>query len=279
MQNKRPPKLLKQLLSGLDYLGSDEHALVKKAYAYSSVAHEHQARKTGEPYIVHPVGVANILSELHLDKEAIAAGLLHDVLEDTVINEDLLLEEFGEEVLSLVDGVSKLDQIEHSDIKHHQAESFRKMMLAMVQDIRVILIKLADRLHNMQTLHALDQTKQIKVAKETLEVYAPIANRLGIFNIKTALEKEGFKYAYPYRHKILSSALKRKLGNQKRILKKISTRISKNLNKHGIDHTVVAREKDLYSIYTKMKRRHLPLDKIIDVYGLRVLVDNAQECY
>jgi len=126
MQEKRPPKLLKQLLSGLDYLEPDNHTLIKKAYAYSSVAHEHQARKTGEPYIVHPVGVANILSELHLDKEAIAAGLLHDVLEDTLINEDLLLEEFGEEVLSLVDGVSKLDQIEHGDIKHHQAESFRK---------------------------------------------------------------------------------------------------------------------------------------------------------
>ena len=279
MQKRRPPKLLKQLLSELDYLEPDDYTLIKKAYAYSSVAHEHQARKTGEPYIVHPVGVANILSELHLDKEAIAAGLLHDVLEDTVINKALLLEEFGEEVLSLVDGVSKLDQIEHSDIKHHQAESFRKMMLAMVQDIRVILIKLADRLHNMQTLYALDQTKQIKVAKETLEVYAPIANRLGIFNIKTALEKEGFKYAYPYRHKILSSALKRKLGNQKRILKKISTRISKNLTSDGIEHTVVAREKDLYSIYTKMKRRHLPLDKIIDVYGIRVLVGSAQECY
>ena len=279
MQEKKPPKLLKQLLSGLDYLESDNHTLIKKAYAYSSVAHEHQARKTGEPYIVHPVGVASILSELHLDKEAIAAGLLHDVLEDTVIDEDLLLEEFGEEVLSLVDGVSKLDQIEHGDIKHHQAESFRKMMLAMVQDIRVILIKLADRLHNMQTLHALDQAKQIKIAKETLEVYAPIANRLGIFNIKTALEKEGFKYAYPYRHKVLSSSLKRKLGNQKRVLKKISARVSKNLNDDGINHTVVAREKDLYSIYRKMKQRHLPLDKIIDVYGIRVLVDTPQDCY
>ena len=279
MQEKKPPKLLKQLLSGLDYLESDSLTLIKKAYAYSSVAHEHQARKTGEPYIVHPVGVASILSELHLDKEAIAAGLLHDVLEDTVIDEGLLLEEFGEEVLSLVDGVSKLDQIEHGDIKHHQAESFRKMMLAMVQDIRVILIKLADRLHNMQTLHALDQTKQIKIAKETLEVYAPIANRLGIFNIKTALEKEGFKYAYPYRHKILSSSLKRKLGNQKRVLKKISARVSKNLNDDGINHTVVAREKDLYSIYRKMKQRHLPLDKIIDVYGIRILVDTPQDCY
>ena len=279
MLERKPTKLLKQLISELDYLDKEDIDLIKKAYAYSSVAHEHQSRKSGEPYIVHPTGVASILADLRLDKESIAAGLLHDVLEDTVVNEALLKKEFGDEVLSLVDGVSKLDQIEHSDIKHHQAESFRKMMLAMVKDIRVILIKLADRLHNIQTLHALDQGKQIKIAKETLEVYAPIANRLGIFNIKTALEEEAFKYGYPFRHKVLSSSLKRKLGNQKRILKKISKRISKKLNEANIDHKITAREKDLYSIYTKMKRRHLSLDKIIDVYGLRIIVHSSQECY
>jgi len=279
MLERKPTKLLKQLISELDYLDKEDIELIKKAYAYSSVAHEHQSRKSGEPYIVHPTGVASILADLRLDKESIAAGLLHDVLEDTVVNEALLKKEFGEEVLSLVDGVSKLDQIEHSDIKHHQAESFRKMMLAMVKDIRVIIIKLADRLHNIQSLHALEQGKQIKIAKETLEVYAPIANRLGIFNIKTALEEEAFKYGYPFRHKILNSSLKRKLGNQKRILKKISKRISKKLNEANIDHKITAREKDLYSIYTKMKRRHLSLDKIIDVYGLRIIVHSSQECY
>jgi len=279
MLGRKPTKLLKQLISELDYLDEKDIDLIKKAYAYSSAAHEHQSRKTGEPYIVHPTGVASILADLRLDKESIAAGLLHDVLEDTVVNEELLSKEFGEEVLSLVDGVSKLDQIEHSDIKHHQAESFRKMMLAMVKDIRVILIKLADRLHNVQTLHALEQGKQIKIAKETLEIYAPIANRLGIFNIKTALEEAAFKYGYPFRHKILSSSLKRKLGNQKRILKKINKRISKKLNEANIEHQITAREKDLYSIYTKMKRRHLSLDKIIDVYGLRIIVNSTQECY
>ena len=279
MLERKPTKLLKQLISELDYLDKEDIDLIKKAYAYSSVAHEHQSRKSGEPYIVHPTGVASILADLRLDKESIAAGLLHDVLEDTVVNEALLKKEFGDEVLSLVDGVSKLDQIEHSDIKHHQAESFRKMMLAMVKDIRVILIKLADRLHNIQSLHALEQGKQIKIAKETLEVYAPIANRLGIFNIKTALEEEAFKYGYPFRHKVLSSSLKRKLGNQKRILKKISKRISKKLNEANIDHKITAREKDLYSIYTKMKRRHLSLDKIIDVYGLRIIVYSSLECY
>ncbi len=279
MLGRKPTKLLKQLISELDYLDEKDLDLIKKAYAYSSAAHEHQSRKTGEPYIVHPTGVASILADLRLDKESIAAGLLHDVLEDTVVNEELLSKEFGEEVLSLVDGVSKLDQIEHSDIKHHQAESFRKMMLAMVKDIRVILIKLADRLHNVQTLHALEQGKQIKIAKETLEIYAPIANRLGIFNIKTALEEAAFKYGYPFRHKILSSSLKRKLGNQKRILNKINKRISKKLNEANIEHQITAREKDLYSIYTKMKRRHLSLDKIIDVYGSRIIVNNTQECY
>jgi RelA/SpoT family (p)ppGpp synthetase len=279
MLDRKPTKLLKQLISELDYLDKEDIDLIKKAYAYSSVAHEHQSRKSGEPYIVHPTGVASILADLRLDKESIAAGLLHDVLEDTVVNEALLSKEFGEEVLSLVDGVSKLDQIEHSDIKHHQAESFRKMMLAMVKDIRVILIKLADRLHNVQTLQALEQGKQIKIAKETLEIYAPIANRLGIFNIKTALEEEAFKYGYPFRHKILSSSLKRKLGNQKRILKKISKRISKKLNDANVDHKTTTREKDLYSIYTKMKRRRLSLDKIIDVYGLRIIVSSSQECY
>ena len=279
MLGRKPTKLLKQLISELDYLDEKDIDLIKKAYAYSSAAHEHQSRKTGEPYIVHPTGVASILADLRLDKESIAAGLLHDVLEDTVVNAELLSKEFGEEVLSLVDGVSKLDQIEHSDIKHHQAESFRKMMLAMVKDIRVILIKLADRLHNVQTLHALEQGKQIKIAKETLEIYAPIANRLGIFNIKTALEEEAFKYGYPFRHKILSSSLKRKLGNQKRILKKINKRISKKLNEANIEHQITTREKDPYSIYTKMKRRHLSLDKIIDVYGLRIVVNSTQECY
>ncbi len=279
MLGRKPTKLLKQLISELNYLDEKDIDLIKKAYAYSSAAHEHQSRKTGEPYIVHPTGVASILADLRLDKESIAAGLLHDVLEDTVVNKELLSKEFGEEVLSLVDGVSKLDQIEHSDIKHHQAESFRKMMLAMVKDIRVILIKLADRLHNVQTLHALEQGKQIKIAKETLEIYAPIANRLGIFNIKTALEEAAFKYGYPFRHKILSSSLKRKLGNQKRILNKINKRISKKLNEANIEHQITAREKDLYSIYTKMKRRHLSLDKIIDVYGSRIIVNNTQECY
>jgi len=279
MLQKKPPRLLKQLISELDYLDESDFETISKAYAYSSIAHEHQSRKTGEPYIIHPVAVASILGELHLDAAAISAGLLHDVLEDTKIDERLLREEFGEEIFILVDGVSKLDKLEDEGIKENQAESFRKMMLAMVQDIRVIIIKLSDRLHNMRTIYALDPHKQMKKSKETLEIFAPIANRLGIYNIRRELEKEGFKYGYPYRHKIISYYLKKRLGNQKKILKQISKRISKRLEGENIRFKIVAREKELFSVYEKMKRRHLPLEQIIDVYGLRIIVDEPKECY
>jgi len=279
MLQKKPPRLLKQLISELDYLDESDFETISKAYAYSSIAHEHQSRKTGEPYIIHPVAVASILGELHLDAAAISAGLLHDVLEDTKIDERLLREEFGEEIFILVDGVSKLDKLEGEGIKENQAESFRKMMLAMVQDIRVIIIKLSDRLHNMRTIYALDPHKQMKKSKETLEIFAPIANRLGIYNIRRELEKEGFKYGYPYRHKIISYYLKKRLGNQKKILKQISKRISKRLEGENIRFKIVAREKELFSVYEKMKRRHLPLEQIIDVYGLRIIVDEPKECY
>ena len=279
MLQKRPPKLLKQLLYCLDYLNEDDLEIIKKAYVFSSISHEHQSRRSGEPYIHHPTAVATTLAELKLDKETISAGLLHDVLEDTNLGKDLIKEEFGSEILSLVDGVSKLDQIEYADNNQRQAESFRKMMLAMVQDIRVILIKLADRLHNIQTLSALDTKKQMRIGKETLEVYAPIANRLGIFNMKVLLEKEAFKFAYPYRYKIISRALKKKLGNQKKVLKNISTRISNKLNEENILHDIEAREKDLFSVYKKMKKRHLSLDQIVDMYGLRIVVDDVHDCY
>ena len=279
MLKKKPPKLLKQLISELDYLDETDLKVISKAYAYSSIAHEHQSRKTGEPYIIHPVAVASILGGLHLDAAAISAGLLHDVLEDTEINEALLREEFGEEIFVLVDGVSKLDRLEDEGIKENQAESFRKMMLAMVKDIRVIIIKLSDRLHNMRTIYSLDPQKQMKKAKETLEIFAPIANRLGIYTIRRELEKEGFKFGYPYRHKIISSSLKKKLGNQKKILKQINQRIANRLKKENIEFKIIAREKELYSVYEKMRRRRLPLEQIIDVYGLRIIVDEPKECY
>jgi len=275
----KPSKPMKQLMDGLDYLDVIDHQVIKKAYAYASIAHESQSRRTGEPYIQHPVAVAITLADLNLDKESIAAGLLHDVLEDTLLTADFIDKEFGGEILSLVDGVSKLDQIEYEDTSQAQAENFSKMMLAMVKDIRVILIKLADRVHNIQTLSALEQKKQFKIARETLQIYAPIANRLGIYQMKTLLEREAFRYAYPYRHKILKKALKRKIGNQKRTLRTITGRIRRNLKKSSLDVEIRSREKALFSIYNKMKNKNLSFDQVIDVYGLRIIVEHAEECY
>ena len=279
MMGQKPSKPMKQLMDSLGYLDAIDHQLIKKAYVYASIAHEHQSRRTGEPYIHHPVAVARILAELHLDKESITAGLLHDVLEDTDLSTDFITKEFGVEILSLVDGVSKLDQIEYEDTSQAQAENFSKMMLAMVKDIRVILIKLADRLHNIQTLNALEQKKQFKIARETLQIYAPIANRLGIYQMKIPLEREAFRYAYPYRHKILKKALKRKIGNQKRTLKTITGRIRRNLKKSSLDAEIRSREKALFSIYNKMKNKNLSFDQVIDVYGLRIIVEHVEECY
>ena len=279
MMNKKLPKLMRQLLDNLNYLEKSGQEFVKKAYVYANIAHEEQLRKSGEPYINHPIEVAKILADLRLDKESIAAGLLHDVLEDSEINQDLIAKEFGQNVLNLVDGVSKLDQIEYSENENTQADSFRKMMLAMVEDIRVILIKLSDRLHNIQTLDALDKNKQKKIARETLDIYAPIANRLGIYHMKRALETDAFQYAYPFRQKILSNALKRRTNHQKKILRTITSRFRKNLEQAHIEAEIQSRKKDLYSIYKKMKNRKLSFGQIIDVYGVRIIVERVEECY
>jgi RelA/SpoT family (p)ppGpp synthetase len=279
MMNNKLPKLMRQLQDSLNYLGESGQEFVKKAYVFANIAHEEQLRRSGEPYINHPIAVAKTLADLRLDKESIAAGLLHDVLEDSMINPDLIAKEFGQNVLNLVDGVSKLDQLEYLENENTQAESFRKMMLAMIEDIRVILIKLSDRLHNVQTLDALDKNKQKKIARETLDIYAPIANRLGIYHMKTALEVDAFKYAYPFRQRILSSALKRRTGHQKKILRTIASRFQKNLNQAHIDAEIQSRKKELYSIYKKMKNRKLPFDQIIDVYGIRIIVEQVEECY
>ena len=279
MMSKKLPKLMRQLHDNLHYLGQSDQEFVKKAYVFANIAHEEQLRRSGEPYINHPIAVAKTLADLRLDKESIAAGLLHDVLEDSTINPDLIVKEFGQNVLNLVDGVSKLDQLEYSENESTQAESFRKMMLAMIEDIRVILIKLSDRLHNIQTLDALDKNKQQKIARETLDIYAPIANRLGIYHMKTALEVDAFKYAYPFRQRILGNALKRRTGHQKKILRTIASRFRKNLDEARIDAEIQSRKKDLYSIYKKMKNRKLPFDQIIDVYGIRIIVEQVEECY
>ena len=279
MMSKKLPKLMRQLNDNLNYLGQSNQEFVKKAYVFANIAHEDQLRRSGEPYINHPIAVAKTLADLRLDKESIAAGLLHDVLEDSTVSPDIIAKEFGQNVLNLVDGVSKLDQLEYSENENTQAASFRKMMLAMIKDIRVILIKLSDRLHNIQTLDALDKNKQQKIARETLDIYAPIANRLGIYHMKTALEVDAFKYAYPFRQRILDNELKRRTSHQKKILRIIASRFQKNLNEAHINAEIQSRKKELYSIYNKMKNRKLSFNQIIDVYGIRIIVEQVEECY
>ena len=252
---------------------------VVQAYEFGANAHDGQTRLSGEPYISHPVAVAQFLADMHMDPQAIVAAILHDVLEDTGTPVAELEAQFGSEVALLVDGVSKLDQIHFTSRAEAQSESFRKMMLAMIEDIRVILVKLADRLHNMKTLDAMPREKQARIARETLEIYAPIANRLGINHMKIGLEDLGFRYLYPYRYAVLERALKRSKGSQRQIVKKISEQLQKAMQEEGIEGEVQGREKHLYSIYRKMAERKRLLSDIVDVYGFRIIVNDVNTCY
>ena len=269
----------KALLAKLRYLPDSQLRIVVDAYEFGSQAHEGQRRYSGEPYITHPVAVAGILADLHLDYQSIAAAIMHDVIEDTPTAKEQIEAKFGPEVASIVDGVSKLDQLSFNTRAEAQVESFRKMMLAMVEDIRVILLKLADRLHNMRTLGSLPPEKQRRIARETLEIYAPIANRLGVYTLKTELEEHGFRYAYPYRHKVLEKALNRAQGNQRQLVRRITDRLQKALAKAGIEGQVVGRQKHMYSIYRKMLEKRRSLSQIVDVFGFRLIVQNPDDCY
>ncbi|HZW59455.1 MAG TPA: bifunctional (p)ppGpp synthetase/guanosine-3',5'-bis(diphosphate) 3'-pyrophosphohydrolase [Woeseiaceae bacterium] len=271
---------LRQLLDSLRaYLGPEQVKSVMQAYRFGAHAHQGQKRKSGEAYISHPVAVAQILADMHMDAQTIVAAILHDVVEDTGTPVHQLAEIFGGEVAALVDGVSKLDQIQFVSRAEAQAESFRKMMLAMIEDIRVILVKLADRLHNMRTLDAMPQDKRVRIARETLEIYAPIANRLGINRIKVELEDLGLKHLYPFRYRVLERALRRSRGNQRQIVRKISERLTKALADQDIRGEVFGREKHLYSIYKKMAEKKRPLNTIVDVYGFRIVVEDVNACY
>ena len=271
---------LQQLLDTLaSYLTEEQLEQVSAAYEFGAQAHEGQTRKTGEPYITHPVAVAQELAEMRLDFEAIIAAILHDTVEDTEASLPEIEEKFGAEVATLVDGVSKLDQIQFKSRAEAQAESFRKMMLAMIEDIRVILVKLADRLHNMQTLDAMPARKVKRIARETLDIYAPIANRLGLYRFKVELEDLGFRYLYPMRYRVLEKALKRSSGSQKQIVKRISEEFGKALASEGIEADIVGREKHLYSIYKKMAEKKRTLSDVVDVYGFRIIVDDVSTCY
>ncbi|MFW2403729.1 MAG: RelA/SpoT family protein [Gammaproteobacteria bacterium] len=269
----------KALLSKLKYLPPAQLDVIVEAYEFASQAHEGQRRYSGEPYITHPVAVAGILADLHLDYQSIAAAIMHDVIEDTPMAKEQIEEKFGAEIAAIVDGVSKLDKLSFNSRAEAQVESFRKMMLAMVEDIRVILLKIADRLHNMQTLGALPPDKQRRIARETLEIYAPIANRLGVYSLKTELEEYGFRHAYPYRYKVLEKAVNRAQGNQKQLVKTISQRLDKALEKAGIEARVVGRQKHMYSIYRKMLEKRRSLSEIADVFGFRLIMPTPDDCY
>ena len=261
-----------------EYLPSEQVAQILEAYRFAEEAHHGQRRKTGEPYISHPVAVADMLADLHLDSETIMAALLHDVIEDTGAGKAQVTHNFGKDVAELVDGVSKLDQIKFRSREEAQAESFRKMMLAMVDDIRVILVKLADRTHNMRTLWVMPPDKRRRIAKETLDIYAPIALRLGMNKIKLELEDLGFRALYPYRYRVLEKMLKRG-RSQKRVLDKIKSQFDKNLKRVEIPGRVLSREKHLYSVYRKMRYKRRPLSEIADVFGIRVVVTSVDDCY
>ena len=271
---------LRRLIDTLEsYLTSEQIESIVSAYEFGAEAHEGQTRKTGEPYITHPVAVAQELADMRMDSQAIEAAILHDVVEDTPVSITDIEEKFGEDVALLVDGVSKLDQIQFHSRAEAQAESFRKMMLAMIEDIRVILVKLADRLHNMQTLGAMPAEKKARIARETLDIYAPIANRLGINRFKVELEDLGFRYLHPFRYRVLENALKRAKGSQRQIVKKISEEIGASLVAENISADIIGREKHLYSIYKKMAEKKRTLSDVADVYGFRIVVDDVSSCY
>ena len=261
------------------YLDSDKVALVARAYEWAKKAHEGQFRKSGEPYITHPLAVANILAGLHMDHQTLMAALLHDDIEDTGITKDDLAAEFGDSVAELVDGVSKLTQIEFKSKAEAQAQNFQKMTLAMAKDIRVILVKLADRLHNMRTLRPLQHEKRRRIATETLDIYAPIANRLGINSIRVELEELGFAALYPMRAKYVGKAVKKLRGNHNEIITDIQTRLEECLSKRGLTGQIVGREKHLNSIYKKMKYQHKSFHEIMDVYAFRIITTSEDDCY
>ncbi|MFL9609690.1 RelA/SpoT family protein [Methylobacillus sp. Pita2] len=262
-----------------EYLKQDDIDHIWDAYRFSAAAHEGQVRRSGEPYVIHPVSVAGILAELHLDPPTLIAALLHDVVEDTGVTKQQIGEKFGKQVAELVDGLSKLDKIEFQSATQAQAENFRKMLLAMSQDVRVILVKLADRLHNMSTLDVMKPEKQRRIARETLDIYAPIANRLGLNEIYQTLEDLSFKYLYPMRHRVISKAVMAARGNRKEVVGKILDAINQRLKDQHIDAEVTGREKHLYSIYKKMTGKTVTFSQIYDIYGFRVIVRDLPTCY
>jgi guanosine-3',5'-bis(diphosphate) 3'-pyrophosphohydrolase len=261
------------------YLKPKDVDHVRVAIEFSRAAHQGQMRQSGDPYISHPIAVARILTPLHIDAQAIIAALLHDVVEDTETTTAQVADKFGKPVAELVDGLSKLDRIQFETREDAQAENFRKMLLAMARDVRVILIKLADRLHNMRTLDSMAHDKRERIARETMEIYAPIANRLGLHDLHQELQDLSFKYLHPNRYAVLAKALQVARGNRRAVVGKILDAIRQRLAEHHIEADVTGREKDIYSIYQKMQSKSLAFAEVLDIYGFRVLVNDFASCY
>ncbi len=262
-----------------DYLPLDQAQQVRRAYYYSEQAHYGQTRRSGEPYVSHPLAVASILARMHMDSQSLMAALLHDVIEDTGVNKEDIRAQFGEEVAELVDGVSKLTHVEFDSVELRQAENFQKMTLAMAKDIRVILVKLADRLHNMRTLGVLNREKVKRIAGETLDIYAPIAMRLGMNEVRMEFEDLGLKALYPMRARRLEAARKAASGNRKQLVDQIKDQVTQTLAREGLAATVIGREKHLFSIYSKMKAKRKSFSEVMDIFAFRLIVDSVDDCY
>ena len=261
------------------YLKPQDVEHVRVAIEFSRAAHQGQMRRSGDPYISHPIAVARVLAPLHIDAQAIIAALLHDVVEDTAITTEQVAEKFGKPVAELVEALSKIDKLQFETHQDAQAENFRKMLLAMARDVRVILIKLADRLHNMRTLESMAPDKRERIARETMEIYAPIANRLGLNDLHHELEDLSFKYLHPNRYGVLAKALQVARGNRREVLAKILEALRQRLADQHITAEVTGREKNIYSIYKKMQSKSLAFSEVLDIYGFRVLVDDFASCY
>jgi guanosine-3',5'-bis(diphosphate) 3'-pyrophosphohydrolase len=261
------------------YLNPEQANHVNRAYFFAEQAHYGQRRRSGQPYVTHPLAVAGILADMHMDHQSLVAAMLHDVIEDTGIEKSAIGEQFGSTVAELVDGVSKLTQMEFGSLEEKQAENFQKMALAMAQDIRVILVKLADRLHNMRTLGVLDSTKARRIARETLDIYSPIAMRLGMNNVRMEFEDLGFRVLFPMRARRIDAALHQARGHRKELVEKVRDQIQVTLEQEGHQISVLGREKHPYSIYKKMKSKRKSFSEIMDIYAFRIIVDSVDTCY
>ena len=289
LQTTSRPQLLpthnqRQSLTGFEdvlnaYLPPEHVSTIKRAYYYAEQAHYGQARRTGEPYVTHPLAVATVLARMHMDHESIMAALLHDVIEDTGVSKEDIRTQFGEEVADLVDGVSKLTHVEFDSAEIKQAENFQKMALAMARDIRVILVKLADRLHNMRTLGALKPEAKKRIANETLDIYAPIATRLGMNEVRMEFEDLGLRTLYPMRAQRIEAAREAARGRRKQLIEDITEQLEQALARDHIEGKVIGREKHLYSIYSKMREKRKSFSDIMDIFAFRVIVDDVDACY